>query len=213
MVRLLLKNSVYKSLKNDVPNLVTKEYKKRVDLEYRRIIERTEGIGGVKNNSLEIILIFLAFAIAAYKAADGKVSEEAFFNAVDAISYSKKMKISGKLSNALSKKSIARHRNLSKKSEEKKYKNDWLSTFEHEDGSEEFFLTYTECGVCKVAKNEGVSHLVKYMCKMDYPSFESQGLVLDRTKTLASGDECCNFHVMSRKKADDIGFVKSKNAK
>ena len=45
---------------------------------------------------------------------------------------------------------------------------------------------------------------------MDCYTFEMQGAVLDRTKTLCCGDYECNFHLMSRERAEEIGFVASK---
>ena len=48
---------------------------------------------------------------------------------------------------------------------------------------------------------------------MDYYTFEMQGAVLDRTKTLGCGDDECNFHLMSRERADELGFVRSPAAK
>ena len=39
------------------------------------------------------------------------------------------------------------------------------------------------------------------------------GAVLDRTKTLGYGDDECNFHLMSRERAKELGFVKSPDAK
>ena len=93
------------------------------------------------------------------------------------------------------------------------YAMDWKTTFSYEPGSGEHFITHTECGVCKLAAQEGVSDLVRYMCKMDYPAYELKGVVLDRTKTLGYGDECCNFHVMTKEKAAAVGYVRGADAK
>ncbi|PID98371.1 MAG: hypothetical protein CSA83_01515, partial [Actinomycetales bacterium] len=78
IMKLLLSGPVYKTIKQRIPGLLTRTYKNSVDKEYRRIIERTDGIGGIKNNPLEMILIFAAFAIAIYKSADGKINEKDF---------------------------------------------------------------------------------------------------------------------------------------
>ena len=37
--------------------------------------------------------------------------------------------------------------------------------------------------------------------------------VLDRTKTLGYGDDECNFHLLSRARAEELGFVPSPDAK
>ncbi len=211
-VKFFIKGPTYKAIKDIAPELNNKEYKKRVSEEYKNIILRTEGIGG-KKNPMEVILYFTAFAIAVYKCADDKISEEDFSKTIDAITSSKMMEISSKSSGAFSKKTIDMYRELNERSKEKKYKNDWVAEFEYKEGSGEYFVTYSECGVCKLCRQEGVFHLVKYMCKMDYPSFEFKKAVLDRTKTLGYEDEVCNFHIMTRERAKEINFVKSKDAK
>lgn len=40
-----------------------------------------------------------------------------------------------------------------------------------------------------------------------------QGTVLDRTKTPGYGDDECNFHLMSKERDEETGFVKSPEAK
>ncbi len=213
MIRLFLKGPIYKHLKKEMPELVTKEYKKRVDTEYRAFVERTEGIGGVKYNSMELIILFLGYAIAVYKAADGRMSEELFSSTIDAFMASNIAKFSSKMEKPFSKKTIEQYKKFERLSQEKKYENDWLSTFKYEEGSGEYFITYKECAICKICKKEGVFHLVKYMCKTDYPSFEYKGVILDRTKTLGFEDEECNFHVMTKERAKELHYVRGEDAK
>ena len=52
---------------------------------------------------------------------------------------------------------------------------------------------YTECGVCKLCKDEGVPHLAKYMCSLDYLLVDIVGIGLDRTTTIAEGGNKCDF--------------------
>ncbi len=212
-VKLFLSGPVYKKIREVKPELLVPGFKSRVDKEYRAIIERTEGIGGVNNNPLEVTLMFAAFPIALYKCAEGNIDDELFKTLVEAVCESKMMKIAASKKDSFSKKSIEGQAKQSLKSQKKEYKNDWVSKFEYKEGSGEFFLTYSECGVCKLAKQEDVFHLVKYMCVMDYPAFDYQGVVLDRTKTLGYEDDCCNFHVMTKQKAEEIGFKKRKDYK
>ncbi len=212
-IKLFIKGPVYKTLRSEIPALLTVGYKRRVNAEYRAIVERTAGIGGSKNNPMEMILLFLAFLIAIYKAADGQIDEMIFDKVVDNLVTSWRMKKISQAEAAFSKKAIDQYRRLADMSQQKKYQNDWLNTFEYQEGSGEYFLTYSECGICKVAQKEGVFHLAKYLCKTDYPSFGYKGVVLDRTKTLAYGDDCCNFHIMTKQKAAEIGFKMGKDAK
>ena len=57
-------------------------------------------------------------------------------------------------------------------------------------------MTYRECGVCKIAKQEDLMFLTPHMYIMDYPTIEYKGGKLIRTKTLGNGDDCCDFHVV-----------------
>ncbi len=74
-----------------------------------------------------------------------------------------------------------------------------------------YALSY--CPLMVKAKQERCEEITKHLCMMDYYTFELQGAVLNRTKTLGYGDDECNFHLMSRERAAELGFVKSPNAK
>ncbi len=213
MVKHFLKKPIFNCIKREYPELLSREYKREVKKHYKDIIKRTEGLGGLRKNSMEFILVFTAYCIAIYKVSYGKMSEELFKTIIDELCSSDLMKKTAKRSSSFSEKSIKNFKKLSEISTDKAYKNKWVSTFEYEEGSEELFITYTECGICKIAKQENVFHLVPYLCSMDYPMFNYKGEVLERTKTLGYGDDCCNFHVMSRKKAESIGFVRGDNAR
>ena len=73
------------------------------------------------------------------------------------------------------------------------YELDWK--FHYEKGVDEFYNTYTECGICKLGKRENCFEFVPCLCNMDERNYRNEGGQLHRTKTLAQGDECCNFHV------------------
>ena len=93
------------------------------------------------------------------------------------------------------------------------YPMNWFYYFEKVPGKDEYYITHKQCGICKLTKQEHCEHITKYLCMMDYYTFEMQGAVLDRTKTLGYGDDECNFHLMSRERADELGFVQSPDAK
>ena len=63
-----------------------------------------------------------------------------------------------------------------------------------------FYNTYTECGICKLGLREKCFEFVPCLCNMDERNYRNEGGQLQRTKTLAQGDECCNFHVTKIKK-------------
>lgn len=59
----------------------------------------------------------------------------------------------------------------------------------------EYTINYHQCGLCALGKQEGLSHLVPYMCLLDIMSIDWMGGVLHRTKTLAIGGDCCDFYI------------------
>lgn len=73
---------------------------------------------------------------------------------------------------------------------------DWKFTFCYDPDVPEYFLTYSECGVCKIAAQENLQFLVPCLCAMDYASTALMGAKLIRTKTIGNGDECCDFHIV-----------------
>ncbi len=213
LVKFLFKGSVYQALQIETSDLVTAQYKREVGRQYRAIVERTEGLGGIKHNPMEVILLFTAFVIAVYKAADGRIDEPTFDKVIIAMSTSKMMQRITKREGAFSDKTIALQKRLAAESKLKQYKNEWLFDFDYQAGSGEYFITYKACGICKMARQEGVFHLAKYLCKMDYYTFAYKGVVLARTKTLAYGDDHCNFHIMKKEKAKALGYQKGADAK
>lgn len=65
-----------------------------------------------------------------------------------------------------------------------------------------FYGTYYEnpkgsdCAVIgKLGKRENCFEFVPCLCNMDERNYRNEGGQLHRTKTLAQGDECCNFYV------------------
>ena len=89
----------------------------------------------------------------------------------------------------------------------------WFYYFKTVPGKEEYYITHKQCGICKLTKQEHCEEITKYLRRMDYYTFEMQGAVLDRTKTLGYGDDECNFHLMSRARAAELGFVPDPDAK
>ena len=93
------------------------------------------------------------------------------------------------------------------------YPMNWYYFFETVPGKDEYYITHKQCGICKLTKHEHCEEITKHLCMLDYYTFEMQGAVLDRTKTLGYGDDECNFHLMSKERAGEIGFIQSPDAK
>ena len=180
--------------KKNFPETNMDELYKAIKKEYRAMIERTPGIGG---NSNEANLIGACYFFAMGKVIPGMTPELLD----DIIDKSIKSDFMVKLHSGKKKKGILfsekSHNAQLKEAEKSKsstYEMDWK--FKYEPGVDEFYLTYTQCGICRLAKLEHVEKFLPCMCKMDYAKFEMIGGKLERTKTLAAGDECCNFHVV-----------------
>ena len=55
-----------------------------------------------------------------------------------------------------------------------------------------------ECGICKLGKKENCFEFVPCLCNMDERNYRNEGGQLHRTKTLAQGDEGCDFHFFKK---------------
>jgi hypothetical protein len=214
-IKFAFAKTAFDYIEKEIPGMDMVSYKKRVQKEYRAIVERTLGIGKMKENMFVMTMYAGAFLIALYKEADGKINEEKLKGLVCAAAYCPLMVKAKKGKSAFTDKEIATRTKQAKWSRDhiKEYPMNWFYYFETVPGKDEYYITHKQCGICKLTKQEHCEEITKYLCMMDYYTFEMQGAVLDRTKTLGYGDDECNFHLMSRERADEIGFVKNTDAK
>lgn len=196
-VELLCLKSALARLGELRPEMDLKQYKKAVKREYKAMLLRTPDIGG---SSLEMNLYIAAFVFSLHKAEPEKITPEIVNEMVTAVFDSpfmvkahanKKCTLfTDKVQDQKVKESIA--------SQTSKYELGWK--FQYEKEVDEFYNTYTECGICKLGKRENCFAFVPCLCNMDERNYRNEGGELHRTKTLAQGDECCNFHVTRIKK-------------
>ena len=214
-IKFAFAKTAFDYIEKEIPGMDMVSYKKRVQKEYRAIVERTLGIGKMKENMFVMTMYAGAFLIALYKEADGKINEEKLKGLVRAAAYCPLMVKAKQGKSAFTDKEIANRTKQAKWSRDhiEEYPMNWFYYFETVPGKDEYYITHKQCGICKLTKQEHCEEITKYLCMMDYYTFEMQGAVLDRTKTLGYGDDECNFHLMSRERADEIGFVKSADAK
>jgi hypothetical protein len=79
-------------------------------------------------------------------------------------------------------------------SQQRRYPGDWVRMHVAGDGQTfEWGVDYLECGIVKFLHSQGVDELAPYLCQLDYALFGALGISLARTKTLADGDEKCDF--------------------
>ena len=202
-------------IKREIPEIDLKDYKKRVLKEYRAIVERTPGIGSMKDNMFVMTMYCGAYLIALYKEADGRIDEEKLKKLVHDLSCCPLMVMAKKGKSAFTEKEIANRTRQAQWSRDHigEYPMNWYYYFKNVEGKEEYFITHKQCGICKLTRQENCWDITKHLCMMDYYLFEMQGAVLDRTKTLGCGDDECNFHLMSKTRAEEIGFVPGPDAR
>ncbi len=169
---------------------------KDVNTEYRAMVERTPGIGG-KENSLEAMLVGACYFFAMAKKVPN-MTPELLDKIIDSGLHSSLMvnaharvKKKGTL---FSQKTLETRMREAERSQTSTYEMDWKYTYQ--GNAHEFYCTYTQCGLCRLAKKEQMEEYLPCLCKMDFGNYELQGGRLIRTKTLANGDDCCNFHVV-----------------
>ena len=79
-------------------------------------------------------------------------------------------------------------------SQRRRYPGDWLYTFVEGDGKTfDYGVNYTECGICKFFKAQGVEGLIPYICLVDYPTSRALGTGLEREEAIGLGDKRCTF--------------------
>ena len=214
-IRLAFAKTAFDYIEKEIPEMDMASYRKRVLKEYRAIVERTPGIGSMKDNMFVMTMYAGAFLIALYKEAEGKLGEDGLKGLIRAEAYCPLMVKAKQGKSAFTEKEIETRTRQSKWSRDhiEEYPMNWFYYFETVPGKDEYYITHKQCGICKLTAQEHCREITKYLCMMDYYAFEMQGAVLDRTKTLGYGNDECNFHLMSRERAEELGFVKSPDAK
>lgn len=80
------------------------------------------------------------------------------------------------------------------KSQQKTYSGDWVFNFiEGAAGEFDWGWDFTECGIVKFYNALGKLELMPAICTQDFIASRLEGTGLERTKTIAEDDGCCNF--------------------
>ena len=176
------------------PEMDMREICKDVKREYRAMVRRTPGLGGSSN---EANLVGACYFFAMAKVIPGMTPALMDDIIVTGIKSNLMVKLhqgKKKKGTLFSQKEQRKKMEEAQNSHNSSYEMDW--EFTYEPGDDEFYLTYTRCGICRLAELEHMEDYLPCMCKMDFPKYELIGGKLIRTKTLAAGDDCCNFHVV-----------------
>ena len=175
--------------------------KKKAKAIYRQIAARTPGIGGLTGNSLHICLVAGMIWLSIYEAAEGKMGEECFGNLVVAGMESPMVKASftGKAKTAFT--WTAQQKRAAKAVRDNAAPGgpfNWQAEVILGRDAEEYTILYHQCGLCALGRQEGLPQLVPYLCALDTLSIDWMGGKLYRTKTLASGGDCCDFCICKK---------------
>ena len=190
----------------DIPAL-----KRRSKQIYRQIVSRTPDIGSMMKNPLRVCMTGGMLWLAVFEAAEGRMSEEHFEGMVNASmktplvqkSYRSKAKIAFTLKAQKKRMAFAARTDASENPFQ------WDAETILGKDAEEYTILYHQCGLCALGLQEGPSHLVPYMCALDTMSIDWMGGVLYRTKTLATGGDCCDFYICKK----DSRWDKERQAK
>lgn len=177
----------------DLPAL--KRESKRI---FGEMVERTPEIGSMKENSLRVCLSAGIVWLSVYEAAGGRMDEACFGEMVQASMEAPLVKGSFR-----AKAKIAFTRKAQQKRAENAKRGNaradgpfhWKAEVELGRDADEYTIRYSQCGLCALGKQEGLERLIPYTCALDILSVAWMGGVLYRTKTLATGGDCCDFYI------------------
>ena len=190
----------------DIPSL-----KRRSKQVYRQMVSRTPEIGSMTKNPLRVCMTGGMLWLSVYESAEGRMSEERFEGMVNASmkaplvqkSYRNKAKIAFTLKAQKKRMAFAARTDAA----DNPYQ--WDAEVILGRDADEYTILYHQCGLCALGRQEGLSHLVPYMCALDTMSIDWMGGVLYRTKTLATGGDCCDFYICKK----DSRWDKERQAK
>ena len=89
-------------------------------------------------------------------------------------------------------------------SQEQKYPGDFVYDFVEPGPNDrfDFGINYRACGFCKFAAQHGDKDILPNICGLDFVAYETRGIKLERTQTLAGGAAHCNFRFTSMSSND-----------
>ena len=180
----------------DTPSL-----KRRARTIYRQMVKRTPDIGGLTGNSLHICLVAGMIWLSIYEAAEGKMGEDCFGSMVVAGLESPMVKASFIMKAKSAFTLAAQQKRADKAARDNAAPGgafNWRSEVILGRDAEEYTILYRQCGLCALGRQEGLSQLVPYLCALDTLSINWMGGALYRTKTLATGGDCCDFYICKK---------------
>lgn len=191
--------TIFQWMKQREPGCDIAALRRRAKRIYRQMAARTPEIGSLSKNSLRICLSGGMVWLSVYEAADGRLDEDSFAGMVLASLEAPLVKRS------FQKKEMFTTQAQKKRAESAKRGNaesdspfNWSTEVIIGRDADECTVFYRQCGLCALGRQEKLLHLVPYMCVLDTLSVKWMGGVLYRTKTLATGGDCCDFYMCKK---------------
>ena len=174
-----------------------KQRSKRI---YRQMVFRTPNIGSMMKNMMRICLAGGMLWLSVYQAAEGNMSEPCFAGMVNASMRSPLIVAAfrGKAKTAFTRKAQQKRAAAASSADAARNPFQWNAEFVFGRDAEEYTILYRQCGLCALGRQEGLPHLVPYLCALDTMSVDWMGGRLYRNKTLATGGDCCDFYICKK---------------
>ena len=166
--------------------------------EFKLLIRRLPDIGGLRNSRMQLVAAAALF-LALYRPlrARGIAVEEigAVIGEVVGAAYDAFPPFLLRLYGGLyfTRSAVRRAEKAALGSQERRYAGDWVFRFVAGNGEFDWGVDYVECGIIKFFQREGAEEFTPTMCGLDWLASERFGWGLQRTCTLASGGERCDF--------------------
>ena len=192
----------FRQLEKTQPQWNTPAFRRKAKAIFRDMTARTPNIGILKENPLRICLAGGMVWLSIDKATDGSMAEKAFADMVSGSMDSPLIRAAFKMKKktAFTLKAQQFRKDTSERTNRLSRDNPfhWNAEVILGRDADEYRINYRQCGLCALGRQEGMLHLVKHMCVLDTMSIDWMGGVLYRSKTLANGADCCDFHICKK---------------
>ena len=196
---------IKRALKTKYGNKDVKTIVGNAKTEYRKLLNKADDIGS-KNpmaSNLYMCLLFFSFM----QGSNGKISAEDLKDIMRiTLSDPIVLKLMGNKDFNDPKELNKFKKHIHKNSDwaelhRKEYPETWKFNFDdsHQDG---FYYYFTKCPIAKFFKDNNLEEITPIFCELDHLTIKTRKAKLLRDKTLANGDDMCDFWIVGDKVKD-----------
>jgi len=196
---------IKRALKTKYGNKDVKTIVGNAKTEYRKLLNKADDIGS-KNpmaSNLYMCLLFFSFM----QGSNGKISAEDLKDIMRiTLSDPIVLKLMGNKDFNDPKELNKFKEHIHKNSDwaelhRKEYPETWKFNFDdsHQDG---FYYYFTKCPIAKFFKDNNLEEITPIFCELDHLTIKTRKAKLLRDKTLANGDDMCDFWIVGDKVKD-----------